>query len=121
MDAARLRRSEDIARCRAEGLARSDRLFSLRARASGTDAVRVAVSSSRAVGSAVRRNRARRRIREAIRLELAGRAPGAGAGMDLVFAARAAAIDAPAAMIRVAVARELAAVFRAAGGPAAAR
>ncbi len=41
--------------------------------------------------------------------------------MDLVFAARAAAIDAPAAMIRVAVARELAAVFRAAGGPAAAR
>jgi len=111
MDAARLRRSEDIARCRAEGVARNDRLFSLRARPSGTDTVRVAVSASRAVGPAVRRNRARRRIREAIRRELAGRALPSGAGMDLVFAARAAAIDAPSASVRQAVARELGAVF----------
>lgn len=115
MDAARLRRSEDIARCRAEGVAHNDRLFSLRARPSGTDAVRVAVSASRAVGSAVRRNRARRRIREAIRHELAGRPLPSGAGMDLVFAARASAIAAPAAAVREAVARELGAVFPAGG------
>lgn len=73
--------------------------------------MRVSVSASRAVGSAVRRNRARRRIREAIRRELAGRSLPSGAGMDLVFAARASAIDAPAAAVRQAVARELGAVF----------
>jgi len=110
MDAARLRRGEDIARCRAEGVAHHDRLFSLRARPSGTDTIRVAVSASRAVGSAVRRNRARRRIREAIRLELAGRSIPAGSGTDLVFAARAAAIAAPAAAVRQAVARQIGAV-----------
>lgn len=115
MDAARLRRSEDIARCRAEGVAHNDRLFSLRARPSGTDTVRVAVSASRAVGHAVRRNRARRRIREAIRRELAGRPLPPGGGMDLVFAARASAIDAPSAAVRLAVARELGAAFLTAG------
>lgn len=111
MEAARLRRGEDIARCRAEGVARNDQLFSLRARPSGNDTVRVAVSASRAVGPAVRRNRARRRLREAIRLELVGRAVRPGAGMDLVFAARAAATIAPATAVRAAVARELAAVL----------
>ena len=115
MDAARLRRSEDIARCRAEGIAHNDRLFSLRARPSGTDTVRVAVSASRAVGPAVRRNRARRRIREAIRLELAGRPLPAGAGMDLVFAARMPVIAATSSAVRQAVARELGAAFRASG------
>ena len=114
MNAARLRRGADIARCRAEGVARNDRLFSLRARPSGNDTVRVAVSASRAVGSAVRRNRARRRLREAIRLELSRRPVHPGAGMDLVFAARVAAIDAPAAAVRAAVARELGAVLGAA-------
>jgi len=118
MNAARLRRSEDIARCRAEGVARNDRLFSLRARPSGTDTVRVAVSASRAVGPAVRRNRARRRIREAIRLELAGHTLRAGAGIDLVFAARAAAIDAPAEAVRLAVAREIGAVVGTVADPA---
>jgi len=111
MDAARLRRGEDIARCRADGVARNDRLFSLRARPSGNDTVRVAVSASRAVGPAVRRNRARRRLREAIRLELAGRPIRPGAGVDLVFAARAAATLAPAAAVRAAVAREIGAVL----------
>ena len=110
-DAARLRHSVDIARCRAEGIAHTDRLFSLRARPSGLDAVRVAVSASRAVGPAVRRNRARRRIREAIRVELAGRPLAPGAGVDLLFAARTAAIDAPAAALRAAVARQLGAAL----------
>jgi len=116
MDAARLRRSEDIARCRAEGVAHNDRLFSLRARPSGSDTVRVAVSASRAVGPAVRRNRARRRIREAIRLELVGRTLPSGTGLDLVFAARASAIDAPSAAVRQAVARGLGAAFVTAQG-----
>ena len=115
MDAARLRRSLDIARCRAEGIAHTDRLFSLRARPSGLDTVRVAVSASRAVGSAVRRNRARRRIREALRVELAGRSLRPGTGVDLLFAARSAAVDAPAAALRVAVARQLGAALGSAG------
>lgn len=111
MNAARLRRSEDIARCRAEGLAHHDRIFSLRARPTGTETVRVAVSASRAVGPAVRRNRARRRLREAIRHDLAGRTLAAAGGMDLLVAARTAAVDAPAAAVQAAVARGLGTVF----------
>ena len=111
MNAARLRRSEDIARCRAEGVAHNDRLFSLRARRSGNDTVRVAVSASRAVGPAVRRNRARRRLREAIRLELVGRPIPSGAGVDVVIAARAATIDAPAPAVRAAIARAIGAIL----------
>ena len=112
MIAARLRRGEDIARCRAEGVARNDQLFSLRARPSGGDMVRVAVSASRAVGPAVRRNRARRRLREAIRLELSERSLRPGAGLDLVVAARAAATTASAQAVRGAIARGIAAALQ---------
>ncbi len=116
MHAARLRRGEDIARVRAEGIARNDKLFSLRALGSEEPAVRVAVSASRAVGGAVKRNRARRRVREAVRTVLRHRgtaAEGEGRhGMDLVLLVRPAALHAPAGDLRGAVERALAQVLR---------
>jgi len=105
MRAARLRRGEDIARVRADGIARNDKLFSLRALTTDLAAVRVAVASSRAVGGAVERNRARRRIREALRVALDRRR--AGPGADLLVIARPAALSAPATELRQAVEREL--------------
>jgi ribonuclease P protein component len=106
MHAARLRRGEDIARVRAEGVARNDKLFSLRALPTDQPTVRVAVAASRAVGGAVQRNRARRRVREAVRLALAARsAPPTGA--DLVVIVRPAALDAAAADLQGAVERQL--------------
>ena len=111
MHAARLRRGEDIARVRAEGIARNDRLFSLRALTNDEPAVRVAVSASRALGGAVKRNRARRRVREAVRLALLDRGAARGAGLDLVLLARPAALRATAAELRATVERELRAVL----------
>ena len=105
MRAARLRRGEDIARVRAEGIARNDKLFSLRAVTTDLAAVRVAVASSRAVGGAVQRNRARRRVREALRVALAPRR--SHTGVDLLVIARPAALSATASDIRIAVEREL--------------
>ena len=110
MHAARLRRGEDIARVRAEGVARNDTLFSLRALSTDGSTVRVAVAASRAVGGAVERNRARRRVREAVRTVLAAR-PDPASGADLVVTVRKAALDAPAALVRGAVARQLEAVL----------
>ena len=110
MHAARLRRGEDIARVRAEGVTRNDRLFSLRALPTADATVRVAVAASRAVGGAVQRNRARRRVREAIRTVLAGR-PDPRIGADLLVIVRPAALDAPVADVRGAVERQLAGVF----------
>jgi len=105
MRAARLRRGEDIAHVRAHGIARNDRLFSLRAVTTDLAAVRVAVASSRAVGGAVKRNRARRRLREALRQALAPR--GSHPGADVLVIARPAALSATAGEVREAVAREL--------------
>ena len=110
MHAARLRRGEDIARVRAQGIARNTRLFSLRALTSSEPTVRVSVSASRAVGGAVKRNRARRRIREAVRTVLRER--DAAAGVDLVLLARPAALDAPAAELRAVIDRALRQVLR---------
>lgn len=110
VDAARLRRTKDIAAVRAKGSARSDPHFTLRASPNAVGAVRVAVSATRELGTAVRRNRARRRLREAVRLELQARpvAP----SVDLVLAARKTSHDAPAADLRAAVAKALDGVFR---------
>jgi ribonuclease P protein component len=110
MHAARLRRGEDIARVLAEGIARNDKLFSLRALSNDEAAVRVAVSASRAVGGAVKRNRARRRVHEAVRTVLGDR--GAAVGMDLVLLVRPPALHAPAIDVRGAVERELGRVLR---------
>jgi ribonuclease P protein component len=111
MHAARLRRGEDIARVRADGIARNDRLFSLRALSNDQPTVRVAVTASRAVGGAVQRNRARRRVREAVRVALeARRTPSTGA--DLLLIVRPAALDVPAADLRATVERQLDVVLR---------
>ncbi len=116
MHAARLRRGEDIARVRAEGIARNDKLFSLRALSNDEPAVRVAVSASRAVGNAVKRNRARRRVREAVRTALRdhgiANGPIGPTGMDLVLMARPAALQAASADLRGAIERELTRVLR---------
>lgn len=65
--AARLRRSDDIARVRAEGRAYRRESFTARVRQSERSQTRLAVTASRAVGRSVSRNRARRRVREAFR------------------------------------------------------
>jgi ribonuclease P protein component len=106
MHAARLRRGEDIARVRAEGVVHNDTLFSLRALETDGPTVRVAVAASRAVGGAVQRNRARRRVREALRTVLAAR-PERPRGLDVVVMVRKGALDAPAALVRGAVERQL--------------
>ena len=91
-------------------MARNDTLFSLRALSTDGPTVRVAVAASRAVGGAVQRNRARRRVREAVRTVLAAR-PDPASGADLVVTVRKAALDAPAALVRGAVARQLEALL----------
>ena len=109
MHAARLRRGEDIARVRTDGIARNDKLFSLRALTTDQPTVRVAVAASRAVGGAVQRNRARRRVREAIRIALDARDPKSGA--DLVVMARPGALAATVAELRTSIERDLDAVL----------
>lgn len=91
-------------------MARNDTLFSLRALSTDGSTVRLAVAASRGVGGAIQRNRARRRVREAIRVALAAR-PDRRNGIDLVVIARKGALDAPAAAVRGAVERQLEAVF----------
>ena len=111
MHAARLRRGEDIARVRSHGVSRNDALFSLRALPSDLPSVRVAVAASRAVGGAVERNRARRRVREALRVALGAR-PAGTRGADILLMVRPAALAAPAAALRDALERELDRVLR---------
>ena len=91
-------------------MARNDTLFSLRALSTDGTTVRVAVSASRAVGGAVQRNRARRRVREALRTVLAGR-PERPHGLDLVVMVRTGALEAPAALVRGSIERQLDAVL----------
>ena len=109
MRAMRLRRTSDIDLVREGGEMRSDRLFTLRARRNGLDVVRVAVASPRSLGPSVRRNRARRRVREAIRTLLQARR--SAPGTDLFVIARPPALEAPSEALRAAVARQLDAVL----------
>jgi ribonuclease P protein component len=109
MRAERLRRTKDIEIVRHDGALRTDPHFSIRSRRNGLDVIRVAVASPRAIGGSVKRNRARRRVREAIRDLLRERR--AAPGTDLFVVARAPALDAPAPALRAAVARELAAIL----------
>jgi len=103
--AARLRRSPDVVRVRTEGTGRSDRLLSLRALASDLGAIRLAVSAGRAVGGSVERNRARRRLREAVRIDLRSRAT--FQAHDLVLVARPAILKASVDDLRGSVQRSL--------------
>ncbi len=109
MRAERLRRTKDIDLVRASGEQHTDRHFSLRSRRNDLAAVRIAVAAPRAVGTAVRRNRARRRLREALRLDLRGRAT--APGTDVFVLARRPALDAPTPALRAAVQAQLDAVL----------
>ncbi|HUQ41626.1 MAG TPA: ribonuclease P protein component [Candidatus Limnocylindrales bacterium] len=81
--AARLRRSTDIAAVRASGRSRRGTAFNAKSRPNGAQSTRLAVIAPRAVGSAVKRNRARRRVREAFRRGFAS-AP-LGPSIDLLI------------------------------------
>lgn len=109
MRAERLRRTKDIDIVRADGTLTVDPHFTIRAKPNGLGLIRVAVASPRAVGTAVRRNRARRRVREAIRSLLRDRR--SGPGVDLLVVARAAAALAAPEQLRRAVAGRLDAVL----------
>ena len=110
VDAARLRRSAEIAAVRSDGMRLGQSLFAMRARRNGMSAMRLAVTAPTSLGRAVTRNRARRRVREALRVEI-GRLTGA-AGHDLVVVARAPAAEAPYPALRAAVRVALAALGR---------
>jgi len=82
-----------------EGRRLTGDVAALYARPNGLPVTRIGISVRRSAGSAVRRNRVRRRVREAIRLEqerVAG-------GFDVVLVPRVPAADAPFPALREAV------------------
>ena len=87
--AARLRRSDDIAAVRAEGRAIRRDSFVARIRRSDLSETRLAVTAPRTVGSSVKRNRARRRVREAFRRALVART----APADILVTVRRQSLD----------------------------
>jgi len=92
MNAARLRRSADIAVVRKTGRGVRDAAFNARLRPNDLDVMRLSVSAPRAVGIATIRNRARRRVREAFRR--ASVAVTATPGQDVVVTVRREALAA---------------------------
>ena len=109
MRAERLRRTKDIALVRESGEMRSDRHFTLRSRRNGLDVVRVAIASPRSLGNAVRRTRAKRRVRGAIDRLLRDRPT--AAGTDVLIVPRAPATTAPFDDLMDALARHLGAAL----------
>lgn len=93
--ALRLRAGREIRRVFEAGRSTATRWVALHWVANGLDRTRVAVVAGRRVGKAVRRNRVRRLLREAIRRR-ADRLP---AGYDLVLVARGAAAAADLAQL----------------------
>lgn len=91
MRAARLRRTLEVQRVRREGASRSDRLYHVAALATSAHQTRLAISVPARLGTAVRRNRARRRTR-AVFDRLASRAD---VSADLLVAVRHPALEAP--------------------------
>jgi len=79
----RLKGPADFRRVRRTGTSYSHPLFILVAVATDLPAVRLGVSASRTMGTAVRRNRAKRRLREAFRPLMSDLA-----GWDLIAVAR---------------------------------
>jgi ribonuclease P protein component len=85
----RLTSKADFRKVYASGSRASDRAVTVHALATGEDRpARVGISAGRGVGGSVRRNRAKRRLREAVRPIRSSLAVGA----DAVFVAKAAAI-----------------------------
>ena len=81
----RLRKSKDFAAVRREGKSWADRRLVLVARRTGGEYCRFGFSVSKRVGNAVVRNRVKRRLKEAARVELL---PRIEPGWDFVVIAR---------------------------------
>ena len=98
-----LRAREDFERISSKGHSRSDRLMVVRFVPNGRDHDRFGISTGRRLGSAVRRNRVRRRFREILRR----RPNDTGHGWDVLIVAREAAVDASYDELRLALERLL--------------
>ncbi|HNP69902.1 MAG TPA: ribonuclease P protein component [Kouleothrix sp.] len=84
----RLRKPQQFQRARREGRSWSSALVALNAVGNKRHGTRCGFVVGKRIGKAVERNRARRRLREAVRLALAQIAP----GWDLVFVVRSPAV-----------------------------
>lgn len=87
----RLTRSTDFTRVRRTGKSYAHPLVVLIAASNEMDQVRIGISASHAVGNAVHRNRAKRRIRACVDHLL----PDLNPGWDVVILARASSQEAP--------------------------
>jgi ribonuclease P protein component len=103
-DCHRLRRSADIARVRRRGTRVASPYFVLFVAPGGAETTRLAITAPRRLGTAVARNRMRRRLRAAFRPHLATPQP----VVDMVAQARRPAADAPWRSLTGAVAQSLA-------------
>jgi len=98
-----LRAREDFERISSKGRSRSDRLMVVRFVPNGRDHDRFGISTGRRLGSAVQRNRVRRRLREVLR-----RHPNhSGHGWDVLIVARPPAVGASYDELRAALERLL--------------
>lgn len=95
-----LRRRADFDAVMRSGTARSHRILVLRWRHTDRAETRIGLSTPRAIGGAVVRNRVRRRLREIVRERLGD----IGAGYDLLLIARPDAAGASFAELRSALA-----------------
>ncbi|MBM2826687.1 MAG: rnpA [Dehalococcoidia bacterium] len=84
----RLRRRSDFSTLYSSSRSWTNRLLVLRARPNGLDVSRFGFVASKRLGNAVARNRVRRRVREAVRVQ------DLKPGMDIVFIARVPAAEA---------------------------
>ena len=95
----RLTRSQDFMRVRQSGKSYAHPLIVLIAQANDEMEIRVGVAAGRTVGSAVKRNRAKRLLREAMRPLI----PSLSSGWDLVLIARPALAASNLAVARLAL------------------
>lgn len=105
MNAARLRRSTDIAAVRKIGRGVRDAAFVARLHPNELSVMRLSVSAPRTVGISTVRNRARRRVREAFRQACA--VADAVPAQDIVVTVRREALTADFAALRAAAAAAL--------------
>ena len=99
---ARLLKSAEFRRVYQEGSRFVGPLFAAFYRRSDSGKpVRVGYTTPKAIGKAVARNRIKRRLREAVRVEL----PSAGPGWDIVFNPRRAVLDADFSRVKAEVER----------------